>query len=278
MVRNSGVLPTIIAFLLAATSLNAGADGVRVMKDIDYIPNTDYSDDKDKLDLYLPEGANGFPIVVYFHGGGLRAGDKSGSGHVGQALAASGIGAAIANYRLSPTVEHPKHAQDAAASSAWVYEHIGDYGGDPKKLYVSGHSAGGYLSGLLAVDARYLKGAGLPEDALKGAMPISGFFYVDRVAKERPKDVWGTDERVWREASAWPYARADAPPILFLYAEGDDAWRKKDIEDMATTLKSKGHPTISTVEIENRDHRGIAAQISDGDPTLRKLADFVTNP
>ena len=173
---------------------------------------------------------------------------------------------------------HPQHAQDAAASIAWVYQHIAEHGGDPAKLFVSGHSAGGYLTGLLAVDGRYLKEAGLPSDVIKGAMPISGFFHVDKVAPERPKDVWGTDEKVWREASAWPYARADAPPILFLYADGDDEWRKQDNEDMAAALKAKNHPAVSTVEIKDRDHRGIAGEISEGDPTLKKVVAFVTGP
>ena len=144
----------LLVALLASGAL--ASDSVRVVKDIDYVEGADYAEGKDRLDLYLPDGARDFPVLVFYHGGGLRNGDKGGSEHVGMALASAGYGAAIVNYRLSPTVEHPEHAEDAARSLAWVYRNIAKHGGNPDAVYISGHSAGAYLAALLALDARYL--------------------------------------------------------------------------------------------------------------------------
>jgi acetyl esterase/lipase len=265
-----------LAIFMTATAWTAAADdGVRVLRDMDYIVGIAYEDLKDKLDLYLPDEVDGFPVVVFFHGGGLRQGDKDESEHVGRALAAAGYGAAIVNYRLSPTVSHPKHAQDAAAAIAWVYGHIERFGGDRNKIFLTGWSAGGYLTALLALDERYLKEHGLSSGMLSGAAPISGFFYVDQVAPDRPKDVWGENERVWLEASPSQYVRADAPPMLFIYADGDDDWRRKQHEDLAKELKAKGHADITVVQIDNRDHRGMWKEIAPGDAVLDALLAFM---
>ncbi len=265
-----------LAIFVAATGFGAAsAQDVRELKDIDFIEGADYANNKDKLDLYLPEGVENFPVLVFLHGGGLRQGDKSGSAHVGRALAASGYGAAIVNYRLSPDVAHPAHAEDAAASIAWIYRHIKDYGGNPEKLFVSGWSAGAYLCALLALDERYLNEQGLTTAVLGGVMPISGFFYVDLVAPDRPKDVWGEDEKVWVEASPSQYGGADGPPILFLYADGDAPWRKKQNEDIAEALAAKGHSDVSTTEIANRNHPGIHKQIGPKDQTLEAMLVFM---
>ncbi len=187
------------------------------------------------------------------------------------AFAGEGIGVVVVNYRLSPTVEHPAHAEDAARAIAWVHRNIKDYGGNPDKLFISGHSAGAYLAALLALDGRYLKEQNLSPGVLAGSMPISGFFYVDEVAPDRPKDVWGEDENVWKDASPSRYIRADAPPLLFLYADGDDNWRRQQNENIAIALKKKGSDDVSTVQISDRDHSGIHRSIGAGDATLEAM-------
>ena len=265
----------LVALSLVPLVLAVTVDGVRVVKDVDYVDGAEYADGKDRLDLYLPEGRQSFPVLVFFHGGGLRRGDKSGSEHLGMAFASEGVGAAVVNYRLSPTVEHPAHVEDAARSIAWVYRHIKDYGGNPDKLFISGHSAGAYLAALLALDPRYLKEQELTPAMLAGSMPISGFFYVDEVAPDRPKDVWGEDENVWKEASPSRYVRADAPPLVFLYADGDDPWRRQQNEDIAAALKKKGSDDVKTVQISDRDHSGIHRSIGAGDATLEAMLAFI---
>ena len=264
----------VMAFLIAAVPALA-ADGVRVVENVDYVSDADYANDKDKLDLYLPEGRTGFPVVVFFHGGGLRNGDKDASSHVGQAFAASGIGAAIVNYRLSPDVSHPAHAQDAARSVAWVHANISEHGGDPEKVFLAGHSAGAYLAVLLVLDDRYLGEHTLQPTSLAGSMPISGFFYVDEVAPDRPKEVWGEEPAGWLDASPAEYLRTDAPPLLLVYADGDDAWRREQNERLADALRAKGHADVAAVQISNRDHQGIWKSLAVDDVTLDQMVAFV---
>ena len=266
-----------MSFLLVALLASGvlASDNVRVIKDIDYVEGADYAEGKDRLDLYLPEGARDFPVLVFYHGGGLTNGDKGGSEHVGRTLARAGYGAAIVNYRLSPTVEHPEHAEDAARSLAWVYRNIAKHGGSPDAVYISGHSAGAYLAALLALDPRYLEKEGLSPEIITGAMPISGFFYVDLVAPDRSKDVWGERMEVWKDASPARHVRADAPPLLFLYADGDAPWRRQQNEDIKKALVEKGHGEVNTIQIESRDHRSIFQSMAVGDDTLDAMLAFM---
>jgi len=258
--------------LLVLLSGIAAPDAVRVVKDVDYVDGQEYQNGKDRLDLYLPEGAKDVPVVVFFHGGGLRQGDKSECGHVGRALAGRGIGAAIVNYRLSPEVAHPAHAEDGARSIAWVRNHIDEYGGNPARVFLAGHSAGAYLVSLLSTDGRYLKAQGVSTKDLAGVVPISGFFWVEQVAPDRPKDTWGADPKLWPDASPAKYVSAGAPLTLLLYADGDDPWRRQQNEEMAKAMKAEA------VQIADRDHMGIFMKLAPGDPAFDRMAAFVSKP
>ena len=111
---------------LAAIATPAGAEtyAVRVVRDVPYLQGANYADDKDKLDLYLPEGRRNAPVIVSYYGNQLMGGDKSEDAYIGRRFAAAGFVTAVVNYRLSPAVSHPAHVQDAAASFAWVKRHI----------------------------------------------------------------------------------------------------------------------------------------------------------
>src|SRR5690606_32958642 len=106
-------------------------------QDVDYIPDTNYQDAKDKLDIYMPGGKGPVPVLLFFHGGGLEQGDKSDMEFAARRFLHEGIGVVFANYRLSPSVMHPAHMQDAARAFAWVKKNIGRYGGDSLSVFVS---------------------------------------------------------------------------------------------------------------------------------------------
>jgi len=146
------ILPTLAVTLAASPPAIAqqpgaldGADGIVVTRGVDYVPLAEYADARDRLDIFMPEGATGAPVVVFFHGGELRYGSKASGETLAARIVPRGIGVVSANYRLWPTVDPPDHTLDAAAAVAWVIEHIDEYGGDPSNVYVSGHSAGAYL-------------------------------------------------------------------------------------------------------------------------------------
>ena len=227
----SAVLITIGLALAIAAQMHpfgeqSGLHEINAYRDIDYIAGSEYSGGRDRLDVYMPAGASDPPVIVFFHGGGLLIGDKGQGESMAKSLVPRGIGVVASNYRLSPAVAHPAHVQDAAAAFAWAVEHIADYGGDPKRLYLAGHSAGAYLATLLTLDGSYLAQAGVLASAVQGTIAISPFLYVEEVAPDRPKGVWGSDASKWREASPAHYVGSGKSPLLFVYADGDAEWRR----------------------------------------------------
>jgi acetyl esterase/lipase len=268
------------AFLVFITSILQGPvlaqqASVRVVRDVDFIANTDYAENRDKLDLYLPEGRSRFPVIVAIYGGALTAGEKSKHAYVGQRFAAAGFGTAVINYRLSPAVSHPAHIQDAAAAFAWVKQHIGEYGGDPNAIFVIGHSAGAYLSALLALDDRYLAAHKLTPRDIRGVVPVSAFFYVDRVAPDRPKTVWGTDVKTWLEASPSRYVNKAVPPILLIYADGDDPWRREQNEEMAAALRKASARDVTIKQVTGRNHSTIWSKLGEDEEVSNLIISFV---
>jgi acetyl esterase/lipase len=246
--------------------------------DIDYVPSAEYQDRKDRLDLYVPDGASRAPVVVSIHGGLLRQGDKSEEAYVGQRFAAAGFVTAVISYRLSPSVTHPAHAEDAAAAVAWVKRNIADHGGDPAQLFVIGHSAGAYLAALIALDSRYLGAHRLAPKDLRAVVPVSAFFYVDRegVAPDRPKDVWGTDAAVWRQASPSAHVNGAAPPMLVVYADGDEPWRRQQQMDFVKDLRAAGARSIDLRMIAGRSHMSIWWNMKDAkDETAAAIVQYI---
>lgn len=251
---------------------------VRVVADVDYVAATEYPDKKDRLDIYTPERASRAPVIISIHGGGLRQGDKSAQTFVGQRFASAGNVTVVVNHRLSPGVTHPAHIEDIAAAVAWVKRNIARYGGDPEKLFVIGHSAGAYLAALLVLDPRYLAAHGLAPRDLRGVVPVSGFFYVDRsgVAPDRPKDTWGTDVNVWKAASPATYVGPGVPPLLLLYADGDDDWRRGQQGEFATALRKAGVRDVDVRMIGGRTHNTVWSEMTRGDEdTSRAIVQFV---
>jgi acetyl esterase/lipase len=138
------------------------------------------------LDVFAPKGAANRPVVLFVHGGAWMFGDKDFFGlyrSVGRFFARNGAVAFCVNYRLSPRVRHPEHIKDVARAFAWVRAHAKDYGGDPDRILLCGHSAGGHIVSLLATDESYLNNPDLKltaEDraAIKGVMAVSGVYRI----------------------------------------------------------------------------------------------------
>jgi acetyl esterase/lipase len=268
---------TALAIALATVAAHSATAQIRVEHDIKYTAGPAYADNKDKLDIFIPPGAKSAPVIVSLYGGALTAGDKSEQPYVGQRFAEAGYVAVLINYRLSPTVAHPAHVQDAAAAVAWVKKNISKYGGDPNKIVLTGHSAGAYLISLLLLDPRYLAAYGMKPSDIRGAAPVSAFFYVEGtgVGPDRPKYIWGSDPKGWPAASPASYVRADVPPMLLLYADGDDAWRRQQQTDFAAALRAAGDTQIETHMITGRTHLTVWYTMKDGqDETSKAIEAF----
>jgi len=184
-----GVTLALIRLLLAVSNVVLTTDmksfEVEVKKDVPYYTGNDASKESHTLDLYLPRGAREYPILFYIHGGGWIAGNKSEASAHGKMFASRGIAFVAANYRLSPGVKHPGHVKDVARAFAWVHSNLGKEGANVDRIFVTGHSAGGHLTALLATDETYLKEHKLGLNNIRGAIPISGMFRIegDNVAK-----------------------------------------------------------------------------------------------
>jgi acetyl esterase/lipase len=267
-----------LALALGLSPAAAGAGGVRVVRDLDYLPSAEHAGGKDRLDVYAPAGARGAPVLVVFHGGGLREGDKAESAFVGERLAARGLVTVVPNYRLSPAVSHPEHVRDAAAAVAWVKRNIARHGGDPERVFVAGHSAGAYLAALLALDPRFLDEQGLDPTDVRGFAPVSGFYYVERIASDRPRGTWGDHVQDWIDASPVHQAGfGEVPPLLLLWADGDRLWRRNQHVEAARELREAGASDLEAVVVPGRDHATIWTRLGEdeGEPVARAILRFV---
>ncbi len=273
---NKPTLTIIGTYLILQSQPLFAENHMVIHRQVDYISGADYADDKDKLDIFMPTDRKNVPVLIFFHGGRLQGGDKSEQGFVATRFVPEGVGVVLANYRLSPAVRHPAHILDAAAVFAWVTRNIDRYGGNPERIYVSGHSAGGYLALLLSLDPSYLHAYGLELSSIRATLAISPFTFVEEVAKVRSKSVWGTDPDLWMKASVTPYIGADKPPILMVYADGDDDWRKKQNEALKNRLQEAGHQAVESAEVPDRDHGSVTRGMNEpDDQTARHMLDFM---
>jgi acetyl esterase/lipase len=262
----------VAAVLVILSACGSALAEIRVVKDVPYVDGS--RDPMHKLDIYLPEAKLPAPVLFWVHGGGLTGDDRGSTDNtgVGYRFAREGFVTVVISYRLSPQVTHPAHVKDVAKAFAWTVRNIESQGGDPNKIIVSGHSAGAYLVGLLAYDSRYLQHERLSTDRMLAVIPISGFYFVDRVAPmpDRPRSVWGTDRDVWQEASPAQYVRKDAPPTILIYADGDEDWRRQDNEDFKAAVTRAGG-RIETHQISERNHMSILRRIPNPDDDTTAL-------
>ena len=163
----------VIGLLIASVVLTS-AHAQEVKRDIPYTKN---ADKLQTLDVYSPSNAKALPVVVWIHGGGWQAGDKSEMYDKPKVFNGKGFILVSINYRLLPKVDMATLTRDVAKSIRWVHDHIAEHGGDPKRLLIMGHSAGAQLAALLCTDERYLKEEGLSFAIIKGCVPVDGDTY-----------------------------------------------------------------------------------------------------
>jgi acetyl esterase/lipase len=259
---------------------------VEIIRDIAYFDGDGADPVRHRLDLYLPKGVKDVPVLLFLHGGGWSRGDKS---YWGMATsfctlcAKHGIAAASANYRLSPSVKHPGHVEDAARAFAWLHENIAKYGGRPDRLFVSGHSAGGHLTALLATDPDYLKTHDLSPRHIKAAIPISGVFRLPENTRSF-YHAFGTDGKL-RQAAAPTCqvqrlspeeANGNVPPFLILYADNDVSLCGKQLAQEFTDALIARKIPARCCEAKDRNHLTILLKASqDKDPVGKEILDFI---
>lgn len=212
--------------------------------------NNAYASERCILDVYYPANVNGFATIVWFHGGGLTGGSK----FIPEDLKNKGFAVIAVGYRLSPKVKAVTCIEDSAAAVAWVFNSIAKYGGDPTKIFVSGHSAGGYLTLMLGLDKSYLARYSVNPDTIAGLIPLSPQCITHfTVRKER-----GIPEKqpVVDALAPLYHVRADAPPLLLITGdrELELLGRYEENAYMARMMKLAGHKETRLIELGGYDH------------------------
>ena len=251
-----------------------GSFEVEAFKNISYFDDKDADPKKHKLDLYLPKGHKNYPVLFFIHGGGWTSGDRWQYGMVGQVFAKNGVGVVVISYRLSPQVQHPGHIEDVARAFAWTHKNIAKYGGRADQIFISGQSAGGHLTALLATNEEFLKAQNLTLKNIKGAMPMSGIYTFEFWRNER---VVGKGKEAMESASPIKHISGKEPPFIILYAEKDFPGCGKMSHDLCDALKSK-KVEAECIEIKDRNHVSIMFKLmmSETDPTTQALLEFIS--
>ena len=210
MTRRGGLLAGAAALLSGCSGtgvLNAVAGkNHQGQQDIAYGP-----DPRQRLDVYQPLAGDRPatpPVVVFFYGGSWSKGERGEYRFVGEALASGGAIVVIPDYRLSPAVRYPEFVRDSAAAVKWAFDHAAELGGSPDNVVVMGPSAGGYNAAMVALDRRWLDGAGLaPQRKLAGWIGLAG-----------PYDFLPIENRETQVAFRWPQTSPDTQPIMHVTA------------------------------------------------------------
>ena len=257
--------------------------GFTVIRDVPY-PGAAKGDRRRSLDLYQPsDRASKPPLVIFVHGGFWLLDDDTyriGSGFA-ESLVREGVAVALLRYRLAPAARHPAQAEDVAAGIALLVRQAERYGYDSKRIFLSGHSAGGHLAALVALDPAYLARHQLTPAVLAGVIPFSGIYDLSlrpgiaddqRDATER---TFGKDPGVLEQASPIRHVSGAAPPFLLLGAQSDFPEFLPDMKRFFDALTRAGHQSVERWILPRLDHFSLV-RLDDPDNAVRFLVlDFV---
>ena len=211
----------------------------------------DYQKSQCRLDLRYPTNHAGFATLVWFHGGGLTGGNRHFPELKDPQIAVVGVG-----YRLSPQGKLPSFIEDAAASTAWVIAHIAQYGGDSNKVFVAGHSAGGYLTAMIGMDPKWLAARGASNLQLAGLIPVSAQVTTHFHVKKLRGDTGPELRPLIDEYAPLYYCASNLPPICLILGDRKIEYKNRVEENalMAVSLKNLGHPHAEFHELAGLDH------------------------
>jgi arylformamidase len=277
----------VACLLFVAVTLVSDAYAQRVTRDIPYAT----AHERQVLDVYAPDSAKNLPVVFWIHGGGWQTGNKSMVGVKPKAFTEAGLVFVSINYRLLPTVNMGDLTSDVATALGWVHKNIATYGGDPDRLLVMGHSAGGQLAALMCTDETYAKAAGLSLTMIKGCVPVDADTFdipaIIEVAETRDRvhhlplptnghrQKFGDDPEKHRNFSAVTHVAANKgiPPFLILHISGNPD-TSAQARRLAAVLQAAG----ISAKVVSRDttHEGLNDAIgAPEDPTTQEVFAFV---
>jgi acetyl esterase/lipase len=232
------------------------------------------------LDVYVPASTGKpAPIAVFFYGGSWTFGNKEMYQYLGRSLSRQGVLVIIPDYSVYPPAVFPDFLKDAAAAVAWAKQHGAEYGGDPSRLYLAGHSAGAYIAAMLTLDPEWLQAAGLDSRTdIAGTVGISGPY--DFVPDTKSlMAIFGEGAQVPRTQPI-TYADGKAAPMRLLTGDADTTVQPGNTFRLAARIQAAGG-SVQTIVYPGVGHIGIvgafAPSLEFWAPTLRDTAAFI-NP
>ncbi|QDV24577.1 alpha/beta hydrolase [Aureliella helgolandensis] len=261
--------PAVVVEAVVAEKSPEPEVGYQTVLDVFYresLSSDDYARERCHLDLYYPTHVEQFPTVVWFHGGGLTGGGRS----VPQRLREKGIAVVAVDYRLGPKVKAPVYIEDAAAAVAWTFDNIAQYGGSPERIFVSGHSAGGYLTSMVGLDKQWLSAHDIDADQLAGLIPFSGQV-ITHFTVRKEQGIGANQPTIDRFAPLF-HVRSDSPPMLIISGDRELEMRGRYEENAYfwRMMQVVGHPDTRLLELDGYDHSGMA------DPAYPLLLKFIS--
>jgi acetyl esterase/lipase len=239
------------------------------------------------LDVYTHAELRQAPIILFVHGGGWRQGDKRAAGLKPLAFIPSGFVMASANYRFRPDVSVADMVHDIARAMAWLRKHAASFGGDPDRIVLMGHSAGAHLVAVAGTNPRFLQGADVPRESLRGIITLdTGPYHVTRQMQQVPAGqpptrygqlmqfVFGLDPDVWEDVSPWHHASSITAPFLVFSSEGrSDA--ALQAEPFVAHLQALG-VGATYIEAIGRTHGTLNTEMgAPGDVTAAQVLEFL---
>ena len=276
--------------LLVAFALATAAQAQNVKRNIPY---AEPANERQMLDVYAPENAKNLPVVFWIHGGGWQAGDKKSADAKPKAFVYKGYVFVSTNYRLLPDVDMGTIVRDVARAVRWVHGHIAEHGGDPRRLFIMGHSAGAQLAALICTDDRYLKAEGLSLAFIKGCVPVDGDTYDVPAIIETAETRWrvhglprakfghrekfGNDPAKHKDFSAVTHVargKGISPFLVLHVAEHPDT--SAQARRLGNVLKEAGVP-VTLFGARETTHNKINADLGrPDDPATQALFEFLS--
>jgi len=213
------------------------------------------------LDVWRPTGKATVkrPVLIFWYGGGWAKGDRRSYAFAARAYARAGFVVVMPDYRKVPDIRFPAFLQDGAEAVKWTRDHIADYGGDPDRIAVAGHSAGAHIVAMLTLDTRWLKAEGVDPKIIKAAVGLSGpYDFYPFTSNRAIEAMKGADPATTQPIN---FARADAPPMLLVTSTGDTEVRPKNAINLAAKLKALGAP-VTLIQYPALTHEDVAKALS----------------
>lgn len=231
-----------------------------------------------KLDVYAPRGmTTAAPVLVFFYGGGWNSGRRQDYSFAARALASRGFVTVVPDYRLYPEVRYPEFLKDGAAAIRWAQDHAAEYGGDPSRIVLAGHSAGGYNAVMLALDQEFVRAAGVKPGVIKAAAGLAGPYDFTPFNEPYSRNAFGQ----YPDAAATQpvnYISKDSVPVWMGYGLKDTVVYPQNIDSMERVMKAKGAPFVAR-RYQDMSHTDIVLALSQPfrgkGPVLQEMTAFL---